>query len=190
MKKEIAVIALLVALALCIPAWLLWDGMADARARAWRERPYDGTLQEFQAEHIGLLNEAVAVFAAHPEFFEQYFDWSGDATATIYRYDIWHGQVRHAMLSDAEWETVQQLFAEQRCTGVYYQAGVYSPAYGWMDIPSFTFYVNTAGAWGKLLWLPEQQKPDAAAQALQVWGKDHRIEKTAYPNWYAVWLID
>lgn len=186
-RREALVIGLLIVLALCVPALILHGGMKDARDRAWRERPYEGTLADFQQEHIGLLNEAAEIFSAHPAFFEQYFEWSGDATATIWRDEARLGQLRHGMLSEAEWDVVTQLFAEQRCTSVYYEAGLYSPSLGWVEIPMFTFRVRTMEDAGSLLWLPEETRPEAAEQALRILRQDRRIEKTAYPNWYAVW---
>ena len=63
-RREALVIGLLIVLALCVPALILHGGMKAARDRAWRERPYEGTLADFQQEHIGLLNEAAEIFSA------------------------------------------------------------------------------------------------------------------------------
>lgn len=96
------------------------------------------------------------------------------------------------MLTDAEWETVQQLFGEQRCVSVYDRAGLYSLPGGWLDIPVFSFGVNTTGdlSGKQLLWLPEETQPETAALALETLQEDQCMEKTAYPNWYAVYRKD
>lgn len=191
-RREALGIALLVVAALCVPALILRKGLSDAAERQWRERPYEGSLLDFQREHIALLNEAAEVFVEKPELFRQYFDWNGDTTVTILRSEVWHGTLRHDMLTDAEWETVQQLFGEQRCVSVYYRAGLYSLPGGWLDIPVFSFGVNTTGdlSGKQLLWLPEETQPETAALALETLREDQCMEKNAYPNWYAVYRKD
>lgn len=53
MKREAAVIALLVVLALSVPVLILYNGLADRAEREWLERPYEGTLAEFHGSISG-----------------------------------------------------------------------------------------------------------------------------------------
>lgn len=189
MKREIIVIVLLVAAALCVPALVLYNGMTDAAEREWFERPYEGTLAAFQQEHIDLLDEVVRIFTAHPEFLEQYSAWNGAGIARVDSRSIRSGYPGHAMLTEAEWDVVQRLFGEQGLLEVIWRPGVYSRQYGWLEIPMLDFSVRTtADGWdGRLIWLPAEAQPEEAGLVLEMLGELYEgIEKTAYPNWYAV----
>jgi len=186
--REVIVIALLIVTALSLPAFLLWNGMSDAAEREWFERPYEGTLAAFHQEHIEALEEIVRIFTAHPEFPEQYAAWSGAGIARVVPRSIRSGYPGHAMLTEAEWDSVQRLFGEQGLLEVVWRPGVYSRQYGWLEIPMLDFSVRTtAEGWdGRLLWLPADAQPEEAAQVLEMLGELYEgIEKTAYPNWYA-----
>nr|MBR4281219.1 hypothetical protein [Clostridia bacterium] len=188
MKKEILAITLLILAALCIPALILWNGMSDAQERAWLERPYEGTLAAFQQEHIGLLNEAAAVFWAHPEYGEQCMSWRG---AGIAFFDLLGDRGLYSdkrSLTETEGATIQKLYGVVGLYEMTWRPGLYSLESGWLDVPVMVFYVRTAAdGWGNLLiWLPEEACPEEAAQVLELLGEYYDdITKTAYPNWYA-----
>ncbi|MBR3765097.1 MAG: hypothetical protein IKK57_11195 [Clostridia bacterium] len=191
MKREILVIALLVVLALCIPAGILWNGLSDAQERVWLECPYEGTLVEFQQEHIALLNEAAAVFWTHPEYGEQCMSWRGVGIAV---FDLlgdrdWYSG--HGVLTVTEGAALQKLYGVAGLYKVTWRPGLYSIKSGWLDIPVLVICVRTtAEGWDNLLiWLPEETDPEAAAQVLELLGECYDdITKTAYPNWYAAVL--
>lgn len=187
-KREAIVIVGLIVAALALPAFLLWNGMSDAAEREWFTRPYEGALEAFQAEHIDALNEVVRIFAAHPEFPEQYASWSGAGVARVAPWSILHGYPDHTMLSEAEWTAVQRFFGAQGLLEVIWRPGVYSRQSGWLEIPVLDFSVRTtAEGWeGRLLWLPADAQPEEAAQVLAMLGELYEeIGATMYPGWYA-----
>lgn len=187
-RREVIVIALLIVAALCIPAWILYGGMSDAAEREWLERPYEGTLADFHREHIGLLDEAVQVFTAHPEIFDSYFEWSGADAAHVSLLGDRAGYAPGHLLPEAEREAVQRVYGLKGCHELVYRPGLYMRGQGWLDCPVLIFSVRTTreGWDGRLIWLPEDAQPEAAAQALALLGELYEsIEKTAYPNWYA-----
>lgn len=187
-KREVIVIALLIVAALSLPAFLLWNGMSDVAEREWFTRPYEGTLAAFQTEHIDALNEVVRIFAAHPEFPEQYASWSGAGVARVEPWRILRGYPEHGMLSETEWAAVQRLFGMQGLLEVVWRPGVYSRPQGWLEIPVLDFSVRTtAEGWaGRLLWLPADAQPEETAQVLAMLEEIYEeIVATAYPGWYA-----
>ena len=187
-RREVLVIALLVVLALSIPAVILYSGMSDAQEQAWLERPYEGTLAEFHEEHIELLNEVAAIFRAHPEYGEQCMSWRGAGIAFFYLLgdrDVYSG---HGVLTPAEGAAMQKLCGAVGLHEMTWQPGLYSLESGWLDVPVLVFSVRTsAEGWNNvLIWLPEEACPEEAAQVLELLGEYYDgITKTAYPNWYA-----
>ena len=176
MKREIAVIALLVVLALSIPALILYGGLSDRAEREWLERPWEGMLAEFQQEHIGLLNEAVQILWRHQEYFMGQMDvW--DEEWSIYR-ESFRGEWR-GPFDEAEWAVLQQVFGEQMCS-----AAIIS----WWHVPHIELIIpTTEDGRGRLFHIPagcDAEDFDALLASLRYIGVGD-VKKTAYPEWYA-----
>lgn len=176
MKREILVIALLVVLALCIPAGILWNGLSDAAERAWRERPYEGTLAEFQEEHIALLNEAAEIILRHTDWYEAILaEWADEFWMDR---SSFAGESREPY-TEAEWAVLQRAFDEQMCTKV---------TISWWHVLHLDFSVRTTQeGYTSLRYVPEESADTEGFAALleSMAYIGWETEKTAYPNWYA-----
>ena len=186
-RREGIVIVLLIAAALCIPAWILYGGMSDAAEREWLERPYEGSLADFHREHIALLDEAVQIFTAHPEILDPYYEWSGAAVAHVSLLGDRDGYVPGHLLTEAERAAVQRVCGLPGCHELVFRPGLYVRGRGWLDCPVLIFSVRTTqdGWGGTLIRLPEDVRPETAAQVLAALGELYDgIGESAYPNWY------
>lgn len=177
-KHEIIVITLLVAAVLSIPAGILWNGLSDAAERDWRNRPYEGTLAEFQQEHMALLMESAEILWRHEDDYASLLDeW--DEEWQLYRSEF-GGECRDPY-TEAEWSVLQRVFGEQMCSGA---------VISWWHTPHLEFRVDTAqDGHVRLIHIPEDGADAAALLAELQWlGWD--VKKTAYPDWYAAKRID
>lgn len=180
MKRcEALMIALLIMAALCVPAAILCNGLSDAVEREWRERPYEGTLEAFQQEHMALLNEAAAILWRHQEYYRSLLDeW--DEELHFYR-ESYTGECREPY-TQAEWAVLQRAFGEEMCSMAIISR--------W-HTPHIQFVIPTASdGRGRLIHIPAECGEAGLAELLAAWqriGWDN-VKKTAYPNWYAaIW---
>lgn len=178
-RHEAMVIALLVAVALCVPVALLAIGVTEAAERDWRDRPYEGTIDQFWQAHAGLLEEAAAILWRHEAYYAGLLgEW--DEEWQIGREDF-RGECR-APFEEAEWAVLQRVFGEQMCS-----AAIIS----WWHVPHVEFCIPTAeDGSGRLLQIPagcDAGELEALLAALRYIGMED-VKKTAHPEWYAaIW---
>ena len=183
MKREAAVIALLVVLALSVPVLILYNGLADRAEREWLERPYEGTLAEFQQEYIGLLNEAAEILLRHADWYgailaEWEYEFLLDDDEWCLDRNCFSTECREPY-TEAEWAVLQQAFGEQMCTSV---------RISWWHVLHLDFSVRTTQeGYVNLVYVPDESA-DSVDFAALLESKAYigwEAEKNAYPNWYA-----
>lgn len=122
--KEASTLVLLVLLWMTYPVVMLIEGMfqADVRQEQLKTIPYEGTARELYEEHEALLNAAVELLWAHPEFFEQYrMENENDASFPIYKLRCgW--EVEHPFTED-EWQVILELVEQRWFGGLWYYWG-------------------------------------------------------------------
>ena len=143
---------------------------------------YEGSIQNFYAEHAALLNAAAEMLWAHPEFFDQH-RLSGEFDSQFHIHDILQDRrgTNHTMFSDEEWLTIRRLFEATEMTGFCYYYG--AP-------PELTFYLRTTqdGLTSLHYICTEGYMPGQVALELRYYRQFYaRFEQLADPRWYAAY---
>lgn len=175
-RREVIVIILLVAAALCVPAAILSGGLRDAAERDWRNRPYEGSAEAFRQEHMALLDEAAEILWRRRAHYEGLLgEWDSEWQLSRSEFG---GECR-APFTPAEWAVLQRAFGEQMCVMV---------SLSWWHEPHLEFIVDTtADGRVRLLFSPAETRDAAAFARLigDMQGIGAAMQATADPDWFS-----
>ena len=182
-RREALALILLILLGLTGPVVLLVKGMTESAVRRaeWetyeKRIPYAGTARELYEEHEALLNAAVEILWAHPEFFEQYRQ-ENENDASFPLLELWYGKAVAHPFTEDEWQVLQRLAEQRWLSSLWYE---------WGRTPALSYNVETEepGSMSLIYIRSEGVAPGVVQEVLRYQVQlDDWYERIGTTDWY------